>query len=60
MHVYSSEVAMDLVCRSRLRQGSAFLSDQEPGPESKFCEKPEPDLESLLNFGSSRCLRGYS
>jgi len=31
-----------------------FLSD--PDPESKICEKPEPDPESLFNVGSSRSL----
>ena len=31
-----------------------FLSD--PDPESKICEKPDPDPESLFNFGSSRSL----
>jgi len=30
-----------------------FLSD----PESKICEKPDP--ESLFHFGSSRSLRGH-
>jgi len=34
-----------------------FLS--EPDPESKIFEKPDPDLESLLNFTSSRSLRGH-
>jgi len=29
-----------------------FLSD----PESKNCEKPDPDPESLFHFGSSRSL----
>jgi len=33
-----------------------FLFD--PNPESKFCEKPDPDLESLFHFGSSKSLRG--
>jgi len=28
-----------------------------PNPESKICEKPDP--ESLFNFGSSRSLCGY-
>jgi len=28
-----------------------------PDPESKICEKPDPDPESLFNFGSSRSLR---
>ena len=32
-----------------------FLSD----PESKICEKPDPYLESLSDFGSSRSLRGH-
>ena len=27
-----------------------------PGPESKIWEKPDPDPESLFNFGSSRGL----
>jgi len=27
-----------------------------PGPESKICEKPDPDRESLFHFGSSRSL----
>jgi len=28
-------------------------------PESKILEKPDPDLESLCHFGSSRSLRGH-
>jgi len=32
-----------------------FLSD----PESNIWEKPDPDPESLFNFGSSRSLCGY-
>jgi len=31
-----------------------FLSD----PESKICEKPDPDPEPLFRFGSSRSLCG--
>jgi len=34
-----------------------FLSDSDPVPESKICEKPNP--ESLLNFGSNRSLCGH-
>ena len=30
-----------------------------PEPESKFCEKLAPDMESRFNFGSSRRLRGH-
>jgi len=32
----------------------AYLSDPDPDPESKICEKPDP--ESLLHIGSSRSL----
>ena len=34
-----------------------FFSD--PDPESKICEKPDPDPESLFHFGSSRSLCGH-
>jgi len=34
-----------------------FLSD--PDPESKICEKPDPDPESIVIFGRSRSLRGF-
>ena len=30
--------------------GLCVFSDQQP--ESKFCEKPDPDPKSLFNFGS--------
>ena len=36
-----------------------FFSDADPDPESKFCEKPEPDQESLFSFGSNRSLCGH-
>ena len=36
----------------------AFLSNPEPDPDSKICEKPGPDSDSLFNFGSGRSLRG--
>jgi len=34
-----------------------FLSD--PDPESKICDKRDPDPESLFNFGGSRSLCGH-
>ena len=34
-----------------------FLSD--PDPESKICDKPDPDPESLFYFGSSWSLCGH-
>jgi len=46
------DVGPDPDYRSRLRPDSAFFSD----PESKICEKPDPDPESLFNFGRSRGL----
>jgi len=51
MTVRSSLVAMDPECQ-RVDSGRIllFLSD----PESKFCEKPGPDLEPLFNFDSNR------
>jgi len=36
-----------------------FLSDPDPGPESKICEKTDPDPESLFHFGRSRSLCGH-
>ena len=36
-----------------------FLSDLGPEPESKICEKPDPDPDSLFYFGSSRSLCGH-
>jgi len=36
-----------------------FLLDLDPDPESKFCDRPEPEPESLFNFGSSRSLCGH-
>jgi len=36
-----------------------WVFPSDPDPESKICEKPDPDLESLLNFTSSRSLRGH-
>jgi len=36
-----------------------FLSDPDPDPESKICEKPDPDLESLFNISSCRSLCGH-
>ena len=35
-----------------------FLSDADPDPESKICEKPDPEPESLFIFGCSRSLCG--
>jgi len=35
-----------------------FLSDPDLDPESKICEKPDPDAESIFHFGSSRSLCG--
>jgi len=57
VYCFGAEVEPDLECRSRLRQDSAFLSDANPDPESKICEKPVP--ESRFNFGSSRSLCGH-
>jgi len=34
-----------------------FLLD--PDSESKLCEKPDPDPESLFSFGSSRSLHSH-
>jgi len=34
-----------------------FLSDLEP--ESKICEKTEPDLECLYIFGNSKSVHGF-
>jgi len=34
-----------------------FLAD--PDPKLKICEKPDPDPESLFNFGGSRSLCGH-
>ena len=31
----------------------------DPEPESKICEKLDPDQESLFNFGSNSSLRGH-
>jgi len=36
-----------------------FLLDPNPDPESKICEKPDPEPESLFHFGSSRSLCGH-
>ena len=37
---------------------AGFCVFSDPEPESKFCEKLDPDPEPLLIFGSSRSLRG--
>jgi len=47
------EVAVDP--ESTPAEFCVFLSD----PDSKICEKPGPDPESLINFSSSRSLRGH-
>ena len=39
-------------------RSSVFLLNPDPDPESKICEKPDP--ESLFSFGSSRNLCGNS
>ena len=31
-----------------------FLSDADPDPESKICENPDPEPESVFNIGCSR------
>jgi len=36
-----------------------FLSDPDPHPESKICEKPDSEPESLFHFGSSTSLCGH-
>jgi len=36
-----------------------FHSDPDPDPQSKICEKPDSEPESLFNFGSSRSLCGH-
>jgi len=53
----TSEVAMDPECRSRIRQDSAFYCRTRI-LSLKF-EKPDPDPESLFNFGSGKSPRGH-
>jgi len=36
-----------------------FFSDPDPDPESKICDKPDSDPESLFHIGSSRSLCGH-
>jgi len=45
------------VPESTLAGFCVFLSDTDPNPESKICEKTDP--ESLFNSGSSRSLCGH-
>ena len=36
-----------------------FLSDQDLDPESKICEKTDPDAKSLFSLGSNKSLCGH-
>jgi len=65
---YPYPVANSLSCRGGTGSGlpvstpdgfCVFLSDPEPDPDLKICERPDPDPESLFHFGSNRSLCGY-
>jgi len=45
--------------RTGSQDSAFFLSDTDPNTQSKICEKPDLDPESLFNFGSSRSLCGH-
>jgi len=68
--VWTSVVTVSGLASSRSGTGSrvpestpagfrVFRSNPDPVPESKICEKPYPDPESLFNFGSRMSLCGH-